>query len=135
MAAENWIRAADQDREKTVEILQHAYVEGRLDSGELDERTDSAFHARTIGELRRLIADLLPHGSVACLPSDRPGLPVMPGSPRRKPEYTARVRLLILLSALAFIAISTATRNATVMALVVPPALIALARAGGGPRA
>lgn len=29
MAAENWMRAADWDREETVEILRHAYVEGR----------------------------------------------------------------------------------------------------------
>ena len=135
MGAENWMRAADWDREETVEILRHSYVEGRLNSEELDERTDAAFNARTIGDLRRLIADLLPHSSVACLPSDRPELPVIPGSPRRKTGYSARVRLLILLAALACISIGAATSNAAVMALVVLAGLVALTRAGDERRA
>lgn len=38
MATESWMRAADRDREETVEILRCAYTEGRLTSAELDEQ-------------------------------------------------------------------------------------------------
>jgi DUF1707 SHOCT-like domain len=52
-----------------VEVLRQAYAEGRLDGAELDERTDAALRAKTVGELRGLIADIPRRGPAACLPS------------------------------------------------------------------
>jgi hypothetical protein len=52
------IRASDSDRESVVEILREAYTEGRLDLGEFDERTTSAYAARTWAQLRELTRDL-----------------------------------------------------------------------------
>jgi hypothetical protein len=52
------IRASDSDRESVVEILRDAYTEGRLDLVEFDERTTSAYAARTWAQLRELTSDL-----------------------------------------------------------------------------
>jgi hypothetical protein len=49
MMADDWMRAADRDREETAEMLREAYAEGRLDHAELDERADAAFRAQTWG--------------------------------------------------------------------------------------
>jgi hypothetical protein len=55
-------RAADADRERTVERVRRAAAEGRLKADELEERIEAALRARTHGELAQLTADL---------PSDR----------------------------------------------------------------
>jgi hypothetical protein len=52
------IRAADADRERTVERLRRAAAEGRLEPDELEERVEGALGARTRGELEPLTADL-----------------------------------------------------------------------------
>jgi hypothetical protein len=51
-------RAADSDRELIVERLRVASAEGRLTDGELLQRTEAAYRARTYGELDALVADL-----------------------------------------------------------------------------
>ena len=51
-------RAADADRDVTVEALRDHAAAGRLDSDELDERLEIALGAQTLGELRALVADL-----------------------------------------------------------------------------
>lgn len=56
------LRASDAEREHAVEILGHAATEGRLSVEELDERIQSAYATRTIGELDRLLADVRQHG-------------------------------------------------------------------------
>lgn len=58
MAADDTIRASDADRENVVSILRDAYTAGRLTLTEFDERTTSAFAARTWGDLRSLTGDL-----------------------------------------------------------------------------
>ena len=45
------LRAADRDRDAVNDLLGTAYAEGRLTSEELDERTDRAASAKTLGEL------------------------------------------------------------------------------------
>lgn len=60
------IRASDADREHAVEILGRAATEGRLSVDELDERIQSAYTTRTVGELDQLLADVSPGA-----PSDR----------------------------------------------------------------
>lgn len=54
------IRASDADRDRVAALLQEHHAEGRLSAEEFGERVDAALHARTIGELDELLADL-PH--------------------------------------------------------------------------
>src|SRR5437588_761558 len=57
------VRAADTDRENTVQILQKEAGLGRLSPDELSARLDKCFKAQTMGELQALIADL-PEGNI-----------------------------------------------------------------------
>ncbi|MFH9431245.1 DUF1707 domain-containing protein [Streptomyces sp. NPDC017615] len=52
------LRASDADRERVVEILRDGLAEGRLDMAEFEERLESAYQARTYGELAPLTSDL-----------------------------------------------------------------------------
>jgi hypothetical protein len=52
------LRVSDADRERIVDRLRVGAAEGRLDQGELEERLDRAFAARTEADLERLVADL-----------------------------------------------------------------------------
>jgi hypothetical protein len=52
------LRAADRDRDDVAEILREQYAQGRLTMEEYDERSTAAVHAKTMGELRALTADL-----------------------------------------------------------------------------
>jgi uncharacterized protein DUF1707 len=54
------LRAGTADRERVLDRLRHAHVEGRLDAEEFDERITATFAARTYGELDALTADLPP---------------------------------------------------------------------------
>ncbi|MFJ6775861.1 DUF1707 domain-containing protein [Kitasatospora sp. NPDC091257] len=51
-------RAGDSDREAVAEQLRVAAGDGRIDLGELEERLDRTYAARTYGELDILVADL-----------------------------------------------------------------------------
>ena len=52
------VRASDQDRDHAVELLNEHAVAGRLSPEELQQRTETAYGARTIGGLARLLDDL-----------------------------------------------------------------------------
>src|ERR1700735_5641345 len=54
------MRASDADRDRVAELLREHHAEGRLSAGEFNERLDVALHARTVGQLDELLADL-PH--------------------------------------------------------------------------
>ena len=58
MATDDPIRASDTDREAVVATLREAYMAGRLNLDEFDERMTSAYAAKTWGDLRELTADL-----------------------------------------------------------------------------
>ena len=53
------LRASDADRDRVIELLRAAVADGRLDSGEFDERLDAALAARTLDALAPLTADLV----------------------------------------------------------------------------
>jgi Domain of unknown function (DUF1707)/Domain of unknown function (DUF4190) len=72
------MRAADADRDRTVDVLTVAYTEGRLTKDEYDERVERALSARTYGDLDLLVTDL-PAGSAAIAPA---GTSVEPAEPR-----------------------------------------------------
>jgi hypothetical protein len=57
-AGTSHLRASDADRERAVDILRGAFVEGRLSNDEYHERVSQAYAGRTYGDLTRLIADL-----------------------------------------------------------------------------
>jgi hypothetical protein len=50
--------AAAADRERTMDVLKAAFMEGRLTKAEFDERSARVLSARTYGDLNGLVADL-----------------------------------------------------------------------------
>lgn len=52
------LRASDADRQRVAELLNAAYVDGRLDLAEHGERTEALWAARTHGDLDLLTRDL-----------------------------------------------------------------------------
>ena len=54
------LRASDADREAVAERLRVASVDGRIDSEELEERLSQVYSARWVGELDRIVADVVP---------------------------------------------------------------------------
>jgi hypothetical protein len=68
------MRISDSDRESAAARLRDHYAEGRLTAEELDERITAAFNARTVGDLRRVMADL-PDSSMA---QPDPAMPFAP---------------------------------------------------------
>jgi hypothetical protein len=73
------VRIGDAERERAVSALGEHYVAGRLTKDELDERADTAWAARTSGDLAPLFADL------PALPTPAPPRPA-----RRHPRRDAR---------------------------------------------
>jgi Domain of unknown function (DUF1707) len=69
MSTDRRMRASDQDREKVADLLGDAYALGRLSREELDERSATAYSARTWGELQDLTVDL-PAPAASDLPAD-----------------------------------------------------------------
>ncbi|MFI6594711.1 DUF1707 domain-containing protein [Nonomuraea sp. NPDC050536] len=74
------LRASDEDREKVAETLRENYAQGRLTLEEFDERTTSAYAAKTLGDLRSLTGDLP-------VPAVRPQ-PVPEAPPPRNPHQS-----------------------------------------------
>ena len=54
------LRASDADRDAVAERLRVASVDGRIDSEELEERLSQVYAARWVGELDRIVADVVP---------------------------------------------------------------------------
>jgi hypothetical protein len=66
------MRASDQERDATMQRLQTAFAEGRLNDEEFDARMRAALTAQTRAELERLLADL----PAAAVHPTAPGQPV-----------------------------------------------------------
>jgi hypothetical protein len=75
---QDYMRVSDSDREQVAERLREHFAAGRLTSEELDERVDAALNAKTVGELRAVMADL-----------PEPG-PVGPRAEQGGPDWTYR---------------------------------------------
>jgi hypothetical protein len=52
------IRAGDADRERIAERLRKSHAEGRLDLSEFQQRLESCYEAKTLGQLGELVRDL-----------------------------------------------------------------------------
>jgi hypothetical protein len=69
------LRASDADRERVVDALKTAFVQGRLSKEELTRRTGQALESRIYAELADASAGI-PAGRVATPPSRQPAAPV-----------------------------------------------------------
>jgi uncharacterized protein DUF1707 len=88
------IRASDADRERTATLLREHCADGRLTPEELSERLDTAYAARTVGELDALLHDL-----------PAPERPAPPASPtreraRRRVQHALGLMVLVNLTCL-----------------------------------
>ena len=70
------IRVSDADRERVAARLREHFAEGRLSPDELDEQIAAALTAKTVGDVRRVMADL--PGPVRAPPRARQSPPWAP---------------------------------------------------------
>lgn len=92
------MRAADLDRSTTCATLDQAFSDGQLDAGEHEERVSRAMAAKTLGELRTLVADLQPVRST-------PAEPVSKANPGRRTLIAVAAAGLLLGAGLATVAL------------------------------
>jgi Domain of unknown function (DUF1707) len=69
------LRASDADRERVIDALKAAYVQGRLTKGELARRAGQALESRTYADLAGVTAGI-PAAPAATLPRRQPASPV-----------------------------------------------------------
>lgn len=79
------LRVAHTDRERVIDLLKAAFVQGRLTKDELDERAGHALTARTYAQLAALTDDI-PAGAPAACPAR------LPAPQRHQPKRTHPVR-------------------------------------------
>jgi hypothetical protein len=99
------IRVSDADREQVTARLREHFAEGRLTRDELDERVTAALNAKTVGDLRRVMADLpepapVMAGGPAAGPLPR-GIRPGPVYVRRGPRLLPLALLVLLIAAVA----------------------------------
>lgn len=63
------MRASDADREIVRAVLADAYADGRLVREEYDDRLNTLYGSRTLGELSSLVTDLVPSDDQAVTPA------------------------------------------------------------------
>jgi hypothetical protein len=85
------LRISDADRERAAARLREHFAQGRLSSDELDERISAALTAKTIGDLRPLMADLPDSAPVTPQTRQAP-----PWAVRRAPGFRRGPRLMPL---------------------------------------
>src|SRR5258708_9535976 len=88
------MRASTADRERAIDVLKAAFVEGRLTQDECEQRAGQAFSARTYAELSPLTADL-PAGPLGALLPQLPRYHLPPPSrPMNRPAVASLVMAL-----------------------------------------
>jgi hypothetical protein len=97
------IRASDADRDRVTARLREHFAEGRLTQAELDERITAALNAKTLGDLRRVTADLPEPGVAPWAASGAGPRPQRTGPPfvvarRRGPRLLPVILLALLLA-------------------------------------
>ena len=78
------MRASTADRERTVDAIKAAFVEGRLTQEECEQRAGQAFSSRTYAELATLTADLPASPLGTTLPQPPGYNPPAPSRPMNK---------------------------------------------------
>jgi Domain of unknown function (DUF1707) len=89
------IRASDQERESVVDVLRDAFTEGRLTSDELEERTTSAYTAKTWAQLGELTSDLPVTPPLGASLNRQPQIHP-PQRPRRSHRYDGLLSALLV---------------------------------------
>ena len=91
-------RAKDADRDRFVELIEAAYVDGQLNPADRDLRVGRALSAETLDELQTLTRDLqLPPGTV---------VPATPSAPAPRPRPSLVPRLVGGVFALFFVGVA-----------------------------
>lgn len=108
------LRASDADRDATAALLRASHAEGRLDTDELEERSERCYAAKTLAELDELVSDLPPARPYGWPRADRQ---------RRRAWRPARIVPIIIF----VVAISMIT-DAEVMWVIWPLAFFAFSR-------
>jgi hypothetical protein len=109
------VRASDGDRQRVADLLQQHTTEGRLTIEEYEQRVDAAYAARTIVELRPLLADL-PVRLDEILPIHTPADLVTPspaqiGRQRDGSDSRTRFGLVVAVVVLIALGLFAATRG------------------------
>ena len=102
-ATDDLVRISDADRERATVRLRDHYAEGRLTREELDERVTAVLKARTVGDLRRVMADLpesAPASPHACMPP-----PASPPAAASRPVLGLHGLLLLTLMTQALLGV------------------------------
>jgi Domain of unknown function (DUF1707) len=89
------IRVSDADRDHITAQLRDHFAAGRITPGELDERLSAALNAKTVGDLRRIMADL-PGPVLAPLGAAPPSLRATAWAVRRHPPFPPLILLTLL---------------------------------------
>src|SRR5436190_1510855 len=84
------MRASDADRDRIVDRLNKAAIEGRIAAEELEQRVSAALKARTYGELDDTVSDL-PGPKAHRTPARRSGA-AAPSTPPRPSRKHGRLR-------------------------------------------
>jgi DUF1707 SHOCT-like domain len=103
-AGRDRLRAGHADRERAIEALKTAFVEGRLTKDELAARTGRALAARTYAQLAALTADL-PAMSALAEVAEAEEVPASPAAVVRRPMVRAAAAAGICLVVAAVAAI------------------------------
>jgi hypothetical protein len=88
-AGSGHLRASDADRERVIDALKAAFVQGRLTKGELARRVGQALESRTYADLAGVTA-AIPAAPAARLSPRQPASPV-PASPMPVSPVAARL--------------------------------------------
>jgi hypothetical protein len=85
----SYVRASHADRERVIEELKAAFIQGRLDKDELDLRVGKVFASRTYADLNTLTADLPVRPATPQPPVPAPELD---STPAREPDARKAVK-------------------------------------------
>jgi hypothetical protein len=116
-AGRGGFRASHADRDRAIDLLKAAFVQGRLTKDELDERLGQTLAARTYAELAALTADL--HAGPAGAQLER-----KPAAPRRAVGWSAAVAALLLVIAAVTVALAAPPGRPAAVAPVRPAAAV-----------
>ncbi len=101
------LRVSDEDRERMVDFLKTAFVQGRLSLGELAHRTGQALEARTRAQLTAVTADIpvVPAPPAPQSPAARTS--AVPARPVSRKAIAGVLAMIIVLPGLSIAFVST----------------------------
>jgi hypothetical protein len=95
------MRASDTDRERVVDVLKAAFVQGRLVKDELDARAGRVFASRTYAELAAVTADIPPAPAAGRAAHPRAPAPESPAGPAPARQAAAQAVMACAMAVVA----------------------------------